>query len=158
TRAGLMTGRYQTRFGHEFNPPPAGKGKNDSFGLSLKQSTFADRMKAAGYATALVGKWHLGGQPRFHPTSRGFDEFFGFLGGAHAYLKSKGVLRGRAESNEKEYLTDAFAREAVSFIDRNRAKSFFLYLAFNAVHTPLKATQKYLKRFPDIQDEKRRTY
>src|SRR5215207_10271974 len=90
TRAGLLTGRYQTRFGHEFNPGPPGKGKNDAYGLSLKQTTFADRMKAAGYATALVGKWHLGGEPRFHPTKRGFDEFFGFLGGAHSYFDSKG--------------------------------------------------------------------
>jgi arylsulfatase A-like enzyme len=77
TRAGLMTGRYQTRFGHEFNP---GGGKA---GLPTTETTIADRFKAAGYATGLVGKWHLGSAPEYHPQKRGFAEFFGFLGGAH---------------------------------------------------------------------------
>ncbi len=75
TRAGLLTGRYQNRFGHEFNP---GDGQVKG-GLPLDQSTLADRLKAAGYRTGLVGKWHLGGQPEYHPQQRGFEEFFGFL-------------------------------------------------------------------------------
>jgi len=87
TRAGLMTGRYQTRFGHEFNP-------GDNNGLPLGETTIADRLKAAGYVTGLVGKWHLGSLPQFHPQKRGFDEFFGFLGGAHDYFRSAGILRG----------------------------------------------------------------
>ena len=87
TRAGLMTGRYQTRFGHEFNPEA-------SDGLPLSETTIADRLKAAGYVTGLVGKWHLGSLPQFHPQKRGFDEFFGFLGGAHDYFRSAGILRG----------------------------------------------------------------
>ena len=91
TRAGLMTGRYQTRFGHEFNP---GANAPADVGLSLKETTIADRLKAAGYATGLVGKWHLGADPKHHPQKRGFDEFFGFLGGAHPYIQDRGILRG----------------------------------------------------------------
>src|SRR5438046_40157 len=70
TRAGLMTGRYQTRFGHEFNPGAA------AAGLPLSETTIANRLKAASYVTGLVGKWHLGSLPEQHPQKRGFDEFF----------------------------------------------------------------------------------
>src|SRR6188768_762885 len=72
TRAGFMTGRYQTRFGHEWNPP-----KNDQNGLPLTETTFANRMKDLGYATGMVGKWHLGWSKKHVPTARGFDEFYG---------------------------------------------------------------------------------
>jgi arylsulfatase A-like enzyme len=154
TRAGLLTGRYQTRFGHEFNP---GGVKATKAGLPLTESTIADRMKAAGYRTALIGKWHLGTDER-HPQKRGFDDFFGFLGGAHDYFKPDGILRGSQPANEKEYLTDAFAREAVAFIDANKAKPFFLYLAFNAVHTPMQADDPRLKKFAAIKDKQRQTY
>ncbi len=152
TRAGLLTGRYQTRFGHEFNP-----GAGAKMGLPLSESTIADRLKAVGYRTALVGKWHLGTDER-HPQKRGFDDFFGFLGGAHDYFKLDGILRGNEPVKEKAYLTDAFGREAVAFIDANKAKPFFLYLAFNAVHTPMQADDPRLKKFASIKDEKRRTY
>jgi arylsulfatase A-like enzyme len=157
TRAGLMTGRYQTRFGHEFNP---GANAGAAAGLSLKETTFPERMKEAGYATGMVGKWHLGGTPKFHPTKRGFDEYFGFLGGAHPYFPGMGapILRGTEAVKETEYLTDAFGREAVAFVDKHKEKPFFLYLAFNAVHTPMHGAEKYLKRFEGIQEEKRRTY
>src|SRR4030095_5998889 len=84
TRAGLMTGRYPQRFGHEFNPDG-----NPEFGLPLDQTTMADRLKAAGYRTALFGKWHLGSAPSLHPMERGFDEFFGFLGGDHSYFEAR---------------------------------------------------------------------
>ena len=153
TRAGLLTGRYQQRFGHEFNP--AG---GPEAGLPVTETTLADRLKTAGYATGLVGKWHLGGAPKFHPQQRGFSEFFGFLGGAHSYLDGKGVLRGNQAAGEKDYLTDAFSREAVAFIDKHQKAPFFLYLAFNAVHTPMEATDKYLERFPKIENKQRRTY
>jgi arylsulfatase A-like enzyme len=171
TRAGLLTGRYQTRFGHEFNPGPPGIDDNDKKGLSLKETTLPDRMKAAGYATGMVGKWHLGSAPEFHPLKRGFGEFYGFLGGAHTYFpqnraglagrstgKGDDVYRGTESANEKEYLTDAFAREAVAFVDRHKAEPFFLYLTFNAVHSPMEATDKYLTRFAEIADPKRRAY
>jgi arylsulfatase A-like enzyme len=154
TRAGLLTGRYQTRFGHEFNPTGAA-------GLPLTETTMADRFKAAGYATGWVGKWHLGTGDR-HPLKRGFDSAFGFLGGAHAYFADKGkggtVLRGTEGAKETDYLTDAFGREAVAFVDKHKAQPFFLYLAFNAVHTPMHATDERLKKFADIKDNTRRTY
>ena len=126
TRAGFLTGRYQTRFGHEFNPGPGAKG--DGFGLPLSETTIANRLKAAGYVTGLVGKWHLGDAAKFHPQQRGFDEYFGFLGGAHPYFADKGapIFRGGTQVMEKEYLTDAFAREAVGFIDRHKDHPFFL--------------------------------
>src|SRR5262245_14407191 len=158
TRAGLLTGRYQQRFGHEFNPGE--RAADNELGLPLSQTTIADRLKAAGYATGLVGKWHLGAAPRFHPQRRGFDEYFGFLAGSHPYFPGQGepIYRGTEVVKEREYLTDAFAREAVSFIDRHSDKPFFLYLAFNAVHTPMHATDPRLARFSSIKDEARRTY
>ncbi|MBN1422570.1 MAG: sulfatase [Planctomycetes bacterium] len=155
TRAGLMTGRYQQRFGHEFNPRP---------GMSMMPAgeiTMAQLLRRAGYATGMVGKWHLGMLDDQHPMSRGFDSFFGFLGGAHSYLDWKRgdpILRGVEPVSEPTYLTDAFAREAIAFIDRSKEKPFFLCLTFNAVHMPLEATQKYLDRFPKIAEKKRRTY
>ncbi|HXY37540.1 MAG TPA: sulfatase [Planctomycetaceae bacterium] len=177
TRAGLLTGRYQQRFGHEFNPGPRGEpfGGDSSIGLPLSETTFADRLRAAGYATGAVGKWHLGVAPKFNPLQRGFDEYFGFLGGAHVYApgmtdivfpgiqrrpaeRVAPILRGTAPVNEREYLTDAFAREAISFIDRHQKQPFFLYLAFNAVHTPMNATDNRLKQFESVTDPMRRTY
>lgn len=160
TRAGLMTGRYQQRFGHEHNPGPD---PGDNFGLPLDQVTLADRMKAAGYVTGIVGKWHLGFDEKRHPLSRGFDEFFGFLAGAHDYFKDlegtkNALLRGRESVAEPEYLTDAFTREAVAFIGRHANQRFFLYLPYNAVHGPLQAPEKYLKPFAGIADEKRRSH
>jgi arylsulfatase A-like enzyme len=151
TRAGLMTGRYQTRFGHEFNP----RGKD---GLPLSETTIAGRLKAAGYVTGLVGKWHLGSLPQFHPQKRGFEEFFGFLGGAHDYFRSAGILRGTEPVKDLDYTTDAFGRETVAFIERHKAEPWFLYLAFNAVHTPMQATDDRLAKFPGIENKQRRTY
>jgi len=160
TRAGLMTGRYQQRFGLEFNPGPEATAASD-YGLPLSEATLAERLKRLGYATGMVGKWHLGYRPEFSPPKRGFDEFFGFLGGSHPYLPGKGggpILRGLEPVEEKEYLTDAFAREAVAFIEKHRREPFFLYLAFNAVHAPMEASEKYLERFKAIKDERRRIH
>ena len=151
TRAGLMTGRYQTRFGHEFNP-------SGGQGLPLSETTIANRMKAAGYVTGIVGKWHLGAQEAMHPQKRGFDEFFGFLGGAHSYFQSAGILRGTTQIKELDYTTDAFGREACAFIEVHKTQPWFLYLAFNAVHTPMHATDDRLAKFPNIADKQRRTY
>ena len=114
TRAGMATGRYQQRFGHEFNPGPAASA-DDQFGLSLAETPLAARLKGEGYATGMVGKWHLGYRPQYHPQKRGFDEFFGFLGGAHSYVDALGdqanpILRGTQPVDEKEYTTNAFAR------------------------------------------------
>ena len=151
TRAGLLTGRYQQRFGHEFNP--AGQQ-----GMPTSETTLADRLKSAGYATGMVGKWHLGDQPQFHPLKRGFGEFYGFLGGAHDYFKADGILRGTEPVAQPEYLTDSIGREAVEFIERHKSEPWFLYLTFNAVHTPMQADDARLKKFADIKDRTRRTY
>ena len=156
TRAGFLTGRYQTRFGHEFNP---GGGKQ---GLPVNQVTIAQRLQALGYVTTLIGKWHLGSEDKMVPNERGFQEYFGFLGGAHTYFPAKGkgagIFRDKKAIDEKEYLTDALGREAVSFIDKHAKEPFFMYLAFNAVHTPMEATDKYLNRFPNIKDGQRQKY
>ena len=162
TRAGLLTGRYQQRFGHEFNPvllAQGGKGQ----GLSADETTLADRLKAAGYATGLVGKWHLGEEEQFHPLARGFGEFFGFLTGSHSYFESNDktrgpIYRGRKPVELDGYLTDVLAREAAAFIDRHPKEPFFLYLAFNAVHTPMHAPEARLKQLEHVKDPTRRTY
>lgn len=161
TRAALLTGRYQQRFGHEFNPGPpetAGVG----VGLSVNEKTLADRLKPEGYATGWFGKSHLGNEPQFHPQKRGFDEFYGFLGGAHSYLETgKGpnaILRGTVPESVVGYTTDAFAREAADFIGRHKDQPWFVYLPFNAVHAPLETLEKYESRFPQITDPKRRKF
>lgn len=160
SRAGLITGRYQQRFGHEFNPTNATR-QDPDFGLPVSEKTLADSLKNAGYKTGLVGKWHLGFAPEYWPTRRGFDEFFGLLGGKHKMIfdgSPQLLMRGENAIQEREYLTDALKREALAFVDRHKAGPFFLYLPFNAQHIPLEATPKYLARFPEIQDERRRTF
>jgi arylsulfatase A-like enzyme len=125
----------------------------------------ADVFRKAGYATGIVGKWHLGMEEEFHPLERGFDEFFGFRHGGHAYFEAKArkrnrdpLMRGREAVEEKEYLTDAFGREAADFVRRHAKEPWFLYLSFNAVHTPMQAKPEDEKRFAAIEDGKRRTY
>jgi arylsulfatase A-like enzyme len=164
TRAGLLTGRYQQRFGHENNPTydPA----DQTLGLPTDQTTLAQVLRTAGYVTGAIGKWHLGAAPQFHPNRRGFDAYFGFLGGGHVYLPGlpgsseyqSPILRNARAVDEPDYLTDAFSREAVQFIDQHARRPFFLYLAYNAVHTPQQVPQRYLDRFPAIADTKRRSY
>ncbi|MBA3316063.1 MAG: sulfatase [Planctomycetaceae bacterium] len=164
TRAGLLTGRYQQRFGHEYNPGGGDGSGERAAGLPTERITIADRFQSAGYATGIVGKWHLGGAPKFHPQKRGFDEFFGFLGGANAYLtdgktgKIPNILRGAEPVVEQEYLTDAIGRESVAFIDRHKGDSWLLYVAFNAVHTPMHADDVRLEKFAAIPDKQRQTY
>lgn len=181
SRAGLMTGRYQTRFGHE-NNPTGRHNLHPKAGLPLSERTLADQLKAGGYATGLVGKWHLGATEPYHPLRRGFDEFYGFLHEGHFYVpppyrvvvsflrkrdippaarpyvgegdlyhywlnnwdeppydENNPLLRGTQPAAEDAYLTDAFTREAVSFIERHRDRPFFLYLPYNALHSPLQA-------------------
>lgn len=161
SRAGLLTGRYQQRFGHEGNPRPQMDRRN--WGLPVSEKTMGDYFRELGYVTGAVGKWHLGDNAPFHPNRRGFDEFFGFIGGAHPYLdptlKSFNMIqRDGKPVDEKEYLTDAFAREAVSSIERHKSKPFFLYLPFNAVHSPLDTPPKLAESFPEIKDPKRQAY
>ncbi len=161
TRAGLMTGRYQQRFGHETNPPrPAPPG----VGLPLEEVTIADKLKAAGYATGLVGKWHLGTEMPFHPLNRGFDEFFGFLSDQHSYIDwssdtTDPILRDFDPVFETSYLTEALTRKAVAFVQRHKGGPFFLCLTYNAVHSPMETPpQQYMDRFSGVTDPKRRTF
>lgn len=158
TRAALMSCRYQHRYGIE-----------DLAGPLPKQAvTLPQRLRDAGYATGMVGKWHLGTTEGHTPLDRGFDEFFGFLGGGHQYVVQQGgkgeynapILRGRRPVEERRYLTDAFGEEAADFVGRQRdsERPFFLYLAFNAVHTPLQATESRRARFSTISDPRRQTY
>ncbi len=141
-----MTGRYPQRFGHEFNIGPTEE--HEDYGLPLTETTMAARLKSAGYRTAVFGKWHLGSADKFHPMDRGFDEFFGFLHGGHSYLDpgpaGNPLLDGRKPADKTPYLTDALADRAVDFIERHQTQPFFLYLAFNAVHVPMHATDRYL--------------
>jgi len=163
TRAGLLTGRYQNRFGFEFNPGPIA---GEAVGLPTTESTLADRLGAAGYKTGMVGKWHLGYTEQYHPNKRGFQELFGFLGGARSFFPIPGnapaggrmYRNGEVLPENDPYTTDTFAREATAFIDRHVKEEWLLYLTFNAVHTPMHATEKYLERFQEVQPENRRIY
>ncbi|MEO7319006.1 MAG: sulfatase-like hydrolase/transferase [Chthoniobacteraceae bacterium] len=162
TRAALLTGRYQQRLGHEFNPGPATTA-GTKVGLDVTQKTAGDRFKAAGYGTAWIGKSHLGYEPEFHPLKRGFDHYFGFLGGAHSYLDADGKGQDPVQRNGQpvpkiDYLTEEIGREAAGFIEKNKGQPWFTYLAFNAVHAPLEATDKYRERFGSITDPKRRSF
>jgi arylsulfatase A-like enzyme len=163
SRAGLMTGRYQQRFGYEYNPGPEPHGIQDHVGLPLHEITLANITASAGYVTGAVGKWHLGTAPHFHPLKRGFDEFFGYPHGGHPYfgkhwMKSNPLMRGTTPVDEKEHLTDAFTREAVAFIERHRNEPFFLYLAYHAPHKPIQVPQRYQNSFEHITKPVRRAY
>lgn len=174
SRMGLITGRYQDRFGGGRNPLFA---PNDiTQGLPLSEETMATVLGREGYKSIALGKWHLGAHKAQRPLKRGFTNFFGFLTGGHKYfpedwtlsdisqVKSQfdayntKLLKNDTRVEETEYLTDALSREAVQFIDQNAEAPFFMYLAYNAPHEPLQATEKYLKRFAHIKDKKRRTY
>lgn len=195
SRAAILTGRYQQRFGWEFNPV----GRDRRGGVSLAEPFVGNILKSAGYHTGMVGKWHLGEADGYQPIDRGFDDFFGITAGATsfftrsqpgddtytppgsegsfratakdplpptatddermAYVRSvASVRRGKQVVQVDGYLTDVFTDEAVKFIGQNKDKPFFLYLAYNAPHTPLQATKKYLDRYRDVPDRGQRVY
>jgi arylsulfatase A-like enzyme len=214
SRAGLLTGRYQQRFGHElqpierryprnrfeFNtvkyfydlgdmrPNPAMKYPPQSAiekqGLLLSEITLAELLRANGYATALIGKWHLGHSSPYVPINRGFDYQYGFYASHSLYAEvgnpaiiehhrpefidklmwesgregTHAIRRNNQTIEEKAYLTEKIAQEATQFLEKNQKKPFFLYLPFNAPHTPLQAPQKYYDQFSHIQDPNRRVY
>lgn len=162
TRAGLMTGRYQQRFGFH-NLPGVPEWSSPNFIFPASEKMIPAYLKECGYATGLVGKWHLGYDPTSHPHAKGFDDFYGILSGARQYIPGdkspRGKLyRGTESVEEPEYMTDAIGEESVAFIEKNKAKPFFLYTSFTAVHTPLQATEKYLDRFADVDGEKKQLY
>lgn len=206
SRAALMTGRNYSRYGFEWLPnlpgfirardgtyaqeryPPkivtadANPVPPEKNGLPMSEITLAQALKAQGYRTGIVGKWHLGLAPNLLPTNRGFDEFVGFPGGAALYAKvddpgvvsvklpwsgidgylyanlTTDVWRNGERTPAKKYMSYELADEAVSFIDRNKDQPFFLYLAFNAPHNPIQAPRAIYDRMGHIKDEKTRVY
>jgi arylsulfatase A-like enzyme len=203
SRAGLMTGRHQSRFGYHINVMPHTP-EGSAYGLAASEITLAEHLKSAGYRTGLIGKWHLGSRKDFNPTRHGFDTFFGFAHEGRYFVRPpyKGVttilrrkqlpeghkdhrwtspdkkliyhdilrnneplydlnnpmLRGEKVVEESRYLTDAFTDEAVSFIETNKRHPFFLYLAYNAVHSPLQGADAYMKKMSHIKDVHRRVF
>ncbi len=174
SRAGLITGRYQNRFGYTRNILLA---PNDSLmGLPLSEQTISDVLNNVDYKTKAIGKWHLGAHKSLVPEKRGFDEFFGFLIGGHRYFPEDLTLNDLTEArrqmdgyitkiydngkriNTKKYLTEELSDNAVKFIEDNSDNPFFLYLSYNAPHTPLQATTRDLERNKHIDIEKRQTY
>lgn len=203
SRAGLITGRYQQRFGQEFQihgnvkDPSASKTEPEGYieaflpqnfdrnkqGLPTTEVTLGELLKKNGYATSLIGKWHLGYEPEYLPENRGYDSHFGFLGGATSFADTNdksvvttklpwvnhynsGLNRNddRAIRSEgkvievKEYLTYRFRDEAIKFIEINKDKPFFLQLTFNAIHTPIQAPKEIFDRFAHIKDPAKRNY
>ena len=174
SRAGLLTGRYPQRFGHERNP--LFEPNTTISGLPLSEKTIADLLGSVGYKNGIIGKWHLGAHVQYHPMNRGFHEFFGNRGGGHRYFPEELTIKDQyaADSEGKsyrtwiergfepvkttQYLTDEFSDEALKFIDRHHNNPFFLYLAYNAPHGPLQASEKYLTRFSNIKNPKRKSY
>ncbi|GAA4237888.1 hypothetical protein GCM10022291_26220 [Postechiella marina] len=180
SRAGLITGRYQARFGMEIN-------LTNSFydmynGLPLTEQTFANRLQKSGYKTGVVGKWHLGGSDTFHPNNRGFDYFYGFLSGGHSYFPENvkthmdlinpkngkphysanegsywPLTRNNKAGEFNEYLTTALSKDAANFVSTSD-KPFCLYLAYNAPHLPLEAPKETIEKYNFIKDKKRRVY
>jgi arylsulfatase A-like enzyme len=181
SRAGLMTGRYQQRHGFWKNPPV--QHASHVIGLDVDEETMGDVLTRAGYRTAYYGKWHLGASEPFHPTNRGFHEFYGFLGGGHCFFPTEYEEKMTTWANnpkpvvpelygyatpleingitlppQEGYLTDLLTTHAISFMNGVRNDPFFLFMAYNAPHVPLEAPESYLKKYSHIQDENRRTY
>lgn len=145
TRAGLMTGMYQQRFGL-YTAGEAGSG------LDMNATIFPQYLHDAGYVSGQFGKWHLGPTPEWSPFKRGFDYQYGFLGrGAHDYYflddPNDPIYRNDVPLDQQGYLTYKLADEVSAFIDRNADRPFFAYLAFNAVHTPLQAPEEEIAKF-----------
>jgi len=208
SRAAIMTGRYATRFGFEFTPAPVAFSKLvghnleqggrapiyhgeresavppvDRMAVPATETTLAELLRAQGYRTLFLGKWHLGETDAARPEARGFDEVLGFLPGASLYLPS-GDARGEESRQDfdpidkflwanlpfavehdggkrfepREYMTDYLANEAVQAITANRTRPFFMYLAFNAPHTPLQALKSDYDALPGIADHRLRVY
>ncbi len=163
SRAGLLTGRYQQRFGHEYNPMWL---PNDTtVGLPLTERTLADDLRAAGYRTAVIGKWHLGAHPQFHPHARGFDHFYGILGGGHNHLPAtKTTVEYEAPLYSEKtavphtgFVTDQLTDAALAWLAAKPAP-FFLFLSYTAPHAPLDAPPADIEKLAHIADPKRRAY
>ena len=183
SRMGLMSGRYPHGFGAPFNLPNINKGLEayDEEGIPVSETLISSVLQKAGYFTGAIGKWHMGTAPEFHPNKRGFDDYYGFLSGGHKYfpkefepLYEKQVRAGNKRINdyltplehngkdvrETEYITDGLSREASRFVREaaKRDQPFFLYLSYNAPHSPLEAKAEDLTKFASIENKDRQTY
>jgi len=181
SRAGIMTGRYPHKIGSQFNLPTSNR--SGGLGVPTSEVFISKVLQDAGYHTGAIGKWHLGEEPEFHPNNRGFDEFYGFLNGGHNYFpeeykpqydsqRKKGLNhsifhylrpleRNGKDVDESEYVTDGLSREAVNFIKKSASdeeQPFFLYLSYNAPHSPMQAKEEDMAQFPEIKDKKRKIY
>jgi len=161
TRSGLMTGRHPVRLGLGYTVVRPWS----TYGLPPNETTMAEVFRAAGYQTAAIGKWHLGHANKAHlPTSRGFDYFYGHLNGAIDYFthqRDGGIdwQRDGVSVKETGYATDLLAAGADRWIaGRDKQKPFFLYMPWNAPHSPLQAPEDLLARYAEVKDPKRRTY
>lgn len=161
TRAALMTGRYPFRYGLQTAVIPS----VSAYGLDTSEWLMPQCLKEAGYKTAIIGKWHLGhADKKYWPKQRGFDYQYGAMIGELDYFthEEHGVLdwyRDNKPVREKGYTTTLLGNDAVKYINAQAAaKPFYLYLTFNAPHTPYQAPQKYIDRYPNIADPTRRTY
>ncbi|MCL4205338.1 MAG: sulfatase-like hydrolase/transferase [Pirellulaceae bacterium] len=154
SRAGLITGRWQTRFGHEFNHPLADR---SPVGLPVSEKTAAQHFREAGYVTGHVGKWHLGNPmvPEFSPKARGFEESVWFPGQRKLPPLQffRNGERGKADDG---YVDEAMAREASAFVERHRAEPWFLYVAFLTPHQPLDTPPGSEEPFTHLADNERR--
>ncbi|MBB6428892.1 sulfatase-like hydrolase/transferase [Algisphaera agarilytica] len=166
TRAALMTGKYQQRFGYELNVPYAPRDK--VAGLPVEEVTIAKRLKDVGYTTGLIGKWHLGVSSNHHPLKRGFDRFYGMIGGGHDYLSVDStrldnpyyhaLIDNKQYVNVEKYLTHQLTDEALEFIEDSKDQPFFLYLSYNAPHGPFQAPQSTMDELSHIEHRFRRIY
>ncbi|PQV48388.1 arylsulfatase A-like enzyme [Jejuia pallidilutea] len=153
SRAGMLTGKYQQRFGFEANG--TGDAISGDIGLPDNVITMADVFQKNNYKTIALGKWHLGATPSDHPNNRGFDEFYGFLGGGRSYFPIQNPSKNHMLQKNGErvifdgYLTDVLGDRSVSFVEENKNRPFFMYLAYNAVHTPMEAKAEDLKKYKD---------
>ena len=161
TRAALMTGRYPYRYGLQTAVIPSVSG----YGLATDEYLLPQSLHEAGYRTAIIGKWHLGhADKKWWPRQRGFDYQYGAMIGELDYFthEEHGVLdwyRDNEPVREEGYTTTLLGNDAVKFIEQQDAKQpFYLYLAFNAPHTPYQAPQEYIDRYKDIQEPTRRIY
>ena len=169
SRAGIITGKYQQRFGYEENNVPGYMSAvsavdGPEMGIPVEEKTMGDYLQSIGYKTAFYGKWHVGGADQFHPNKRGFDEFYGFRGGARSYFaypNEPSEPLNKMERNFKNfeepkgYLTDVLADEAITFIEKNKDQPFFAFVSFNAVHTPMDAKPEDLKQFPNLEGNRK---
>lgn len=152
SRAGILSGRYGQRCGYECN-------LGDTLGLGLDEETIGDVFLKNGYNTYCIGKWHQGDAPEYHPNKRGFETFYGFIAGSRSYFfrpnkdDKPGNIHNLQENGKQikfdGYLTDVLADAAVGYIEKQSLseRPFMMYLAFNAVHTPMEATKEDMDKF-----------